>query len=56
VDNGPELISATLTDWCEDHDIERAYISLASHSRMSLLSDLMARSGESFLMCICLKT
>jgi len=26
VDNGPELISATLTDWCEDHNIELAYI------------------------------
>ncbi|GLX83746.1 transposase [Thalassotalea eurytherma] len=26
VDNGPELISAKLTDWCEAHDIELIYI------------------------------
>lgn len=26
VDNGPELISATLTDWCEERHIELAYI------------------------------
>lgn len=26
VDNGPELISAKLTDWCEAHDIELVYI------------------------------
>lgn len=25
VDNDPELISATLTDWCEEHNIELAY-------------------------------
>lgn len=26
MDNGPELISATLTDWCETNDIELVYI------------------------------
>ncbi len=26
MDNGPELISATLTDWCAEHGIELAYI------------------------------
>ncbi len=26
VDNGPELISARLTDWCEEHNIELVYI------------------------------
>tara|TARA_B100001057_G_scaffold213046_1_gene213394 strand:+ start:1358 stop:1558 length:201 start_codon:yes stop_codon:yes gene_type:complete len=26
MDNGPELISATLTDWCETNGIELVYI------------------------------
>lgn len=26
LDNGPELISAKLTDWCEQHDVKLAYI------------------------------
>jgi len=26
MENGPELISATLTDWCETNDIESVYI------------------------------
>ncbi len=26
MDNGPELISATLTDWCETNNIELVYI------------------------------
>lgn len=26
VDNGPELISATLTDWCETHNVKLIYI------------------------------
>ncbi|CAI3971040.1 hypothetical protein EZ55_04353 (plasmid) [Alteromonas macleodii] len=28
MDNGPELISATLTDWCESNNIELVYIQL----------------------------
>jgi putative transposase len=56
VDNGPELISATLTDWCEDHGIELAYIKPGKPQQNGFVERFNGSFRREFLMCICLKT
>ncbi len=46
-DNGPELISATLIDWCESHNMNWYISSQVSYKKIVSLNALIVHSAES---------
>jgi hypothetical protein len=50
LDNGPELISRTLADWPDEHEVALALIQSGKSARMLLLSASIARIVNPFSM------
>lgn len=49
VDNGPELISATLTDWCETHNIKLVYIQIGKPQQNGFVEGFNGSFRREFL-------
>jgi putative transposase len=56
MNNGPELISATLTDWCEANDIELVYIQPSKAQQNGFVDQFNGSFSREFLDALtCLK-
>jgi putative transposase len=55
LDNGPELVSVTLADWAEQHNVMLEFIKPGDRCRTASLKDSIAATGRPYSTCLCFK-